>query len=139
MCSAACPYSWEILIRPPLTCHVSLVTCQVSRVPAVTSTHQLLVVAVPADGQVEVVLGLHAALEHSGLPLRHEHLPGGGHIMVTVMLSADLCILDVGEELWRHGLLVLGDGGGELPLLDGVQPPQLLHADPHLTNESSVL
>ena len=37
--------------------------------------------------------------------------------------------MDVSEELWRHRLLVLGDGGGELALLDVVQPPQLLHAD----------
>ena len=43
-----------------------------------------------------------------------------------------LSVLDVGEELGRHGLLVLSDGGGELPLLDAVQAPQLLHAHPEL-------
>ena len=35
-------------------------------------------------------------------------------------LSAHLGVLDVSEELGRHGLLVLGDGGGELALLAGV-------------------
>ena len=34
-------------------------------------------------------------------------------------LSAHLGVLDVSEELGRHGLLVLGDGGGELALLAG--------------------
>ena len=43
-----------------------------------------------------------------------------------------LSVLDVGEELGRHGLLVLSDGGGELALLDAVQAPQLLHAHPEL-------
>ena len=43
-----------------------------------------------------------------------------------------LSVLDVCEELWRHGLLVLSDGGGELALLDAVQTPQLLHAHPEL-------
>ena len=37
--------------------------------------------------------------------------------------------MNVRQKLWSHGLLVLGDGGRELALLDVVQPPQLLHAD----------
>lgn len=75
--------------------------------------HQLLVVPVPPDRQVEVVLGLHAALEHRRLPLRHEHLS----------------VLNVGHEPRRHRFLLLRHGGSELALLDGVEPAELLHAD----------
>ena len=50
--------------------------------------------------------------------------------MSTAMLSRMhyLSILDICQELGWHQLLVLGDGGGELTLLDGVQPLQLVHA-----------
>ena len=45
------------------------------------------------------------------------------------MASSHLNILDVGEEPGWNGLLLLGDGGRELALLDVVQPTQLLHAE----------
>ena len=52
-------------------------------------------------------------------------------ISVYVSWLSDLCVLDVCEEAGRPRLLLLRDGGGELALLDVVQPPQLFHA--HLT------
>ena len=35
---------------------------------------QFLLIAIPPDGEVEVVLRLHPALEHGWLPFCHEHL-----------------------------------------------------------------
>ena len=39
-----------------------------------SETDQLLVIPVPADGEVEIVLRLHPALKHCRLSLRHKHL-----------------------------------------------------------------
>ena len=53
-----------------------------------------------------------------------DHLTSKGAIEIFY-----LSVLDIREKFWRHGLLLLGDGGGELTLLDVLKPPELLHAD----------
>lgn len=58
--------------------------------------------------------------------------PSPSTLQPSLPRHTHLGVLDVSEELGRHGLLVLSDGGGELALLDAVQPPELLHAHPKL-------